>query len=74
MSVRVSPLQAAVVEVISSMVECVPVPCIVTADDVATELSLDRPSALGTLRFWAGHGLLQELADGTAPGSFEVKK
>lgn len=73
-SVRVSPLQAAVAEMMSSMAECVPGPCIVTADDVAAELSLDRPSALGALRFWAGHGLLQELADGTAPGSFEIKR
>ena len=72
-ALRVSPLQAAVAELVASVSVRVEGACVVTADDIATELSLDRPGALGALRFWAAHGVLQELAEGT-PGSFEVKK
>ncbi|WFD35059.1 hypothetical protein MCUN1_001907 [Malassezia cuniculi] len=72
-SLRVSPLQAAVIEFAASAAEGASDACIITADDTAAELSLDRPAALGALRFWAGHGALQELSDG-APGSFEVRR
>lgn len=50
-----------------------PQPRIVTADNVASALAVERPAALAALRFWASHGVLAELA-APAAGSFAIQE
>lgn len=50
-----------------------PQPRIVTADNVASALAVERPAALAALRFWASHGVLTELA-APAAGSFAIQE
>ncbi|WFD31072.1 hypothetical protein MSPP1_002103 [Malassezia sp. CBS 17886] len=44
---------------------------VVTADNVAAALAIDRQAAVGALRFWVGNGVLGELP-APATGTFEV--
>lgn len=50
-----------------------PKPRIVTADNVASALEIDRQTAVAALRFWAAHDVLAELA-APASGSFAVQE
>ncbi|KOS15208.1 component of the anaphase promoting complex [Malassezia pachydermatis] len=70
---RVTPLQAAVVELVAGLSDgSESTSMMITADNVATALRIDREAALAALRFWCTHGLWRELP-APASGSFELE-